>query len=107
MIDITSLRALRGQRFFAAWDGSVAPDRVADSEESIRRLIDALIELGPTADEIPVRRAVHDCVERFNSMDQGWICSLEREDICDVLGRVVECCGLSASADWIAENREW
>lgn len=107
MLDIVALRQHRDQRFFAAWNGSVPQESVADSEGSIRRLVDTLIVLGPTASESAVQRAVHECVERFNKMDQGWICTIEREDICDCLGRVVDLCGMDGSADWIAENREW
>ena len=107
MLDITALKHFHEQRFFAAWNGSVAPGTVAASEHTIRALIDRLIALGPSAPETAVQEAVHDCVERFNELDQGWISTIEREDICDCLSRVVELCGLDASADWIAENREW
>jgi len=70
-------------------------------------LIDNLIALGPAAHRALMRGAVHDCVERFNELDQGWIHTIEREDICDCLSRVVELCGLDGSADWIGEDREW
>src|SRR5579859_1238666 len=106
MLDIAALGQFRERRFFAAWDGSVANDLVAASEKSIRLLIDRLIALGPAAAESAVQQAIHDCVEHFNELDQGWICTIEREDICDCLSRVVEYCGLDGSADWIAENRE-
>jgi hypothetical protein len=107
MLDVTALKQFREQRFFAGWVGSVAPESVAASEQTIRALIDSLVALGPAAPETAVQEAVHDCVERFNELDQGWISTIEREDICDCLSRVVELCGLDSSADWIAENREW
>lgn len=107
MFDVTALRQFRTQRFFAAWDDSVSPESVAASEQTVRALIDSLIALGPAPPETAVQGAVHDCVERFNELDQGWISTIEREDICDCLSRIVEFCGLDSSADWIAENREW
>lgn len=107
MLDIAALRKLREQRFFAAWDGSVPEEMLAASELAIRTLIDSLIAFGPAAPQTAVQRVVHECVERFNELDQGWISTIEREDICDCLSRVVDSCGLDGSADWIAENREW
>jgi hypothetical protein len=107
MLDITALQQLREQRFFASWDGSVSPEAIAASEQAIRGLIDHLIALGPAASEVDLQEAVHQCVEHFNELDQGWISTIEREDICDCFGRIVEHCGFDGSADWIAENREW
>ena len=107
MVDLTALRQLRDQRFFAAWDGCVRPESIAASEEAIRSLLDELMAPGSAGSLEEVRRAVHVCVERFNKLDDGWICTIEREDICDCLGRIVEHCGVDSSADWIAENREW
>jgi len=107
MVNIPALRDLRDRRFFPGWDGQLPQASITASEQAIRSLIDALIALGPGAGEAQVQAAVSQCVERFNELDEGWICTLEREDICDCLGQIVERCGLDASAEWIAENREW
>ena len=107
MLDIAALRKFRDGRFFATWDGHVPPESVETSERTVRSLVDSLIALGPAGSESQVRQEVRQCVERFNELDQGWICTIEREDICDCLERIVEHCGIDASAEWIAENREW
>ena len=107
MIDLAALRQFREQRYFADWDGSVPEEAIAAFEESIRKLVDTLIAVGPAASEPQVQEAVHACVAHFNELDQGWICTIEREDICDCLGQVVDLCGLDGSADWVAENRDW
>jgi hypothetical protein len=107
MLDIAALRRLREERFFAAWDGCVPSESVEASEQAIRSLLDDLVALGPAASKEEVRHSVHQCVERFNGLDRGWICTIEREDICDCLARIVEHCGMDSSAEWIAENREW
>jgi hypothetical protein len=52
------------------------------------------------------RATVDECVRRFNALDDGWICTLEREDIYEQVGRVVEACGFGYDEDWITE-REW
>lgn len=107
MVDVSALRRLRSERVFAAWDGFVSPASVAASEQSIGLLIDELVALGPAASPAEVRRAVHSCVERFNHLDHGWICTIEREDICECLSRVVTHCGMDGSEEWVGENREW
>jgi hypothetical protein len=104
--DLEALRRLRDGRFFDGWDGFIAPELVASSEDSVRRLIDDLIALGPEIPEDGVRRAVDECARRFNDLDDGWICSIERDDISEQIGRVVDSCGLDYDDDWIGE-REW
>ncbi len=106
MVDITALRRLREQRFFDNWDEFIAPEHVEASEANIRRLIDDLIALGPELTEEAARRAVDECVRRFNNVDDGWICTTEREDIYEQVGRIVELCGLECEEDWLDE-RDW
>jgi hypothetical protein len=106
MADIAGLRRLRDKRFFPSWDEFVSPERVAASEASVRRLIDDLIALGPELSEEAARRAVEACVRRFNDLDDGWIVTLEREDIYEQIGRVIDLCGFGYDEAWIGV-REW
>jgi hypothetical protein len=106
MVDRAALEQLRGQRFFEGWDEFVGPERVAASEASLRRLIDDLLALGPEPSEEAARAAVDECVRRFNTLDDGWICTIEREDIYEQIGRVVDSCGFECDEDWLGE-RDW
>ena len=106
MADRASLEQFHNQRFFAGWDEFVSPKRVAASEASLRRLIDDLLSLSPEPSEEAARLAVDECVLRFNALDDGWICTIEREDIYEQVGRVVDACGFGYDEDWIHE-REW
>jgi hypothetical protein len=106
MADITALKSLRTQRFFEAWDGFVEPGHVKVSEANMRRLIDDLIALGLEPTEEAARRAVDECVRRFNDIDDGWICTIEREDIYVQVGRIIDCCGFECGEDWLDE-RDW
>jgi hypothetical protein len=106
MADRAVLEQLRGQRFFAGWDEFVSPERVEASEDSLRRLIDDLLVLGSDPSEEATRAAVDECVRRFNALDDGWICTQEREDIYEQVGRVVDACGFEFDEDWMGE-REW
>ncbi len=107
MADIAALQRLREERFFDGWDGEVAAERVAASEASVRRLIDELLAFGPGVTEDDARRAVDDCVRRFNDLDDdGWICTIESEDIYEQVGRVVDLCGFEYDEEWVGE-RDW
>jgi hypothetical protein len=106
MPDVTRLREWRERRFFEAWDGFVPEERICASEASIRQLIDDLLALGPAATETAARRAVDECVRRFNDLDNGWICTIERETIGDSIYDIVERCGFEWDEDWLDE-RDW
>lgn len=103
MVDVAALRAYRERRSFAEWDGYVASEHVAASERSIRRLLGDLIALDPPATEQDARRAVDECVRRFNTLDDGWVCTIEREAIGDCIHDVVGLCGFAWSEDWLDE----
>jgi hypothetical protein len=104
--DIAALKRLREQRFFDGWDGFIAPEHVEASEASIHRLIDDLLALDPLPSEEAARQAVDECVRRFNGIDDGWICTIERENIYEQIGQVVDACGFDCQEDWLDE-RDW
>src|SRR5262245_48974796 len=106
MAEIAVLQRLRAERNFDGWDRFVAPEHVKASEAIVRRLIDDLIALGPKLTEEAARQAVAACVQRFNDLDDGWICTIEREDIYEQIGRVVDACGFDCQEDWLDE-RDW
>lgn len=106
MADLTALRRRREGRFFEDWDDSISAERVAASESNLRRLIDDLLALGPGPTEEAARRVVDACVRRFNDLDDGRICTIEREGIFDQIGRVIDACGLDYDEDWLDE-RDW
>ncbi|MDX1945870.1 MAG: hypothetical protein SFU86_10775 [Pirellulaceae bacterium] len=107
MADIAGLQRLRDERFFAGWDEFVEAERVAASEASVRRLVDDLLALGQQLSEEAARAAVDACVRRFNTLDDdGWICTIEREDIYEQVGRAIDLCGFEYGEEWVGE-RDW
>ena len=101
-----ALQKLRKKRFFEGWDEFIESQHVAASEASMVQLIDDLLKLGPKLTEKAARKAVDKCVQRFNDLDDGWICTIEREDICEQVYTVVEACGFDADEGWLNE-RDW
>ena len=107
MADISALQRLREEHFFDNWNEWIAPELVASSEANVLRLIDDLIAVGPQLPEHEARRAVDECVRRFNDLDEdGWIFTIERDDIFEQIGRVVDLCGFDYDEEWVSE-REW
>lgn len=107
MLNTVALQELQENPFFAAWDHFIPTAALAKAEDSMQTLIARLLVLDPEGSETEVMLAVSECVIRFNEIDTGWITSIEREDICDALSRIVEICGMDGSADWIVAAREW
>lgn len=111
MSDLPELRKRREQRAFAHWDGPVPPDLVSKSDEAIRQLIERLVGLGTDPTREQVQEEIDRCVQRFNELDESWkhpwICTIEREDICEELRTLVDLCGYDGSEeDWI-RDRDW
>lgn len=101
------LAKVRGKRHFKSWDTFVDDKLIAKSEKSIDKLIDDLILLGDEPDEKKARRAVARCVKRFNRMDdEGWINTIEREDIQNTLDDLITACGFEPDDDWY-EDADW
>jgi hypothetical protein len=108
--DLPGLQQRREQRSFTQWDGCVPPELVALSEEIVRQLIDRLIALGPAPSREQVQAEVTGCVWQFNGLDRAWkhpwICTIEREDIGEVVWELVDLCGFDSSEEWLDE-RDW
>ena len=56
--------------------------------------------------ESAARQAVGRCVQRFNELDSGWICTIEREDIGDYIHDLVTGHGLAWDEDYL-EDADW
>lgn len=110
MLDLDALKQRRRQRSFANWDDFLESELVARSDESVWQLIDGLISLGAEATREQVQAKIDECVRRFNQLDQSckdsWICTIEREDIGEVLWELIDLCGFHGSEEWLAE-RDW
>jgi len=101
-----TLHELRN-RPFEHWEECLEPDDLRASRKIARATIDLLLALGPDAPEPSKMNAFHWCVEQFNELDSGWICTVEREDICDLLGDLADLCGLEEYDDALTGRRDW
>jgi len=106
MSNIEALKRRRSEPVLAGWAGYVAEGLWNQSVASAHRLIDDLIGLGSDPKEADVKAAVDRCVVRFNELDDGWICTIEREDLFELICEVVGLAGFECDEDWVDE-REW
>jgi hypothetical protein len=99
------LEVFRNQRLFDGWEEFVAAEHVQAAEASLRQLVEDLLA-GASRTEVAAREAVAICVERFNGLDDGWIVTIEREDIFEKICDVIDACGFDCDEEWLA-GREW
>src|SRR4051812_11622811 len=101
--DIAALKARREQPWFAEWAGHVSDEHVEGATGALRELIDDIVALGPDPEEDDAREAVDKCVRRLNALDDGWITTMEREDLCEVIYKIVDLAGFEGDEDWTEE----
>jgi hypothetical protein len=107
MADPVGLLELRSRRFFDGWwEEEYGLPRASAAQAAMARLVSDLIALGAALDEAAARRAVDECVRRFNDINDGWICTFERDAIHDMVYEVIKRCGFEPREDWLWE-RDW
>ena len=83
---------------------------VTKSEEAVRNLTKRLIALGQNPTREQVQAEIDECVRQFNDLDRSrddpWVCTIEREDIGEVLWQLIDLCGFEGSEEWLGE-RDW
>jgi hypothetical protein len=91
-MNLASLHSLRRAVFLDSWFDGVAPEHVAIVRGILETMVDRLISDGAAPLRAPV--LVSDAVVALNEADTGFICSLEREDLCDYFFAVGTAAGL-------------
>ena len=110
MSNLPGLQQRRNNRSLERWDDFVASELVAQSEEAVRSLIECLLALGENPGREQVQAEIDVCVRRFSelyeSVEDSWIFTIEREDIGEVLWELIDLCGFEGSEEWLRE-RDW
>jgi hypothetical protein len=75
--------------------------------QALAEAVDALIALGPRGSVEDATGVLRRCVEQYNEIDEGFICTIEREELCDILYELGDLCGLDSEEDWVDEWRDW
>lgn len=91
--------------YFADW-----PITSAQREACLQTLVqtvDALISLGANGSVEDATIVHRDCIERYNELDDGFICSIERDDLSGILYELGDLSGLDGAENWVDKWRDW
>src|SRR5262249_20918874 len=76
--------------YFSDWP--VTPEQREACWQALAEAVDALIALGPRGSVEKATGVLRRCVERYNELDEGFICTIEREELCDILYELGDFC---------------
>lgn len=105
-----TLETLSKYRFFADWKECPSKEAIKASRETMKRAVQGLIALGPSASEEQRKQVLKDCIVAFNELDRsmnGFIETSERDDICSEFDLLVHACGLGEYENLVDEWRDW
>src|SRR5262249_52288862 len=91
--------------FFGDWP--ITPEQREACWQNLAQTVDALIAWGRRGTVEDATETLRRCVERYNELDEGFICTIEREELCDILYEIGSFCGLDSEEDWVDEWRDW
>src|SRR5262245_3672857 len=91
--------------YFADWP--VKPEQREACWQNLAQTVDALIALGRRGTVEDATDILRRCVERYNELDEGFICTIDREELCDILYEIGGYCGMDSEEDWVDEWRDW
>jgi len=108
-VKLARLKKFRGQPILPNWEGEVATERLMGTRRILLAALDELIALGTRGTPEAAQDVLGRAIGRLNELDNEdqFICTIEREDLCDWLYDVGELCGLDADEEWVEEYREW
>lgn len=85
-------------------DWPITPEQ---GEACWQNLAQTLIALGRRGSVEDATDILRQCIEQYNELDEGFICTIEREELCDTLYEIGDACGLDGDEDWVDKWREW
>jgi hypothetical protein len=91
--------------YFADWP--VKSEQREACWQNLAQTVDVLIALGERGTVEDATDILRRCVERYNELDEGFICTIEREELCDILYEISGYCGMDNEAEWVDEWRDW
>jgi hypothetical protein len=106
---VARLKQLRSKPLLPSWEGEVPAGRLAATRKVLLAALDKLIALGSRGKPEAAQKILARAVERLNKLDEQdqFICTIEREDLCDWFYEVGELCGIDPDEDWVDDYRDW
>lgn len=105
-----TLETLLKREFFEKWDKYPSEEAKQDSQKIMKETIERLIYATADAEESIKIAHLENCILCFNTIDtkyDGFIETIEREDICEEFESIVYACNLGHMQDLADEWRDW
>lgn len=96
-IDRAKLQALRPAGFLSTWAGGFSAESIATTRQVLESAIDRLIALSDGSTHQERVRVLRNAVAALNRVDDGSVCSIGRQDLCDFLFSLGIAAGLHAA----------
>jgi len=109
-LDRVSLEELGRKERFRHWEGYVPDAALEATREVFRDTVVSIIGLGASPPEELVLEKLEACIEALNALDvelEGFILTMEREDICEEFEEIVHASGLGHYQDLADRWRDW
>ena len=109
VINTVQLHEYIQKAIFTSWKGYVPDVALNSTREIFRDFIKQLLSLGESPSKSLLESAFANCGEQLNSLDSRnqFICTIEREDLCEEFYEIGDTCGASYDEidQWI--TRDW
>jgi hypothetical protein len=106
-----TLEKLQAETPFSSWEGHVSPEALGESRLIYTSTLSKLAEIGPGKPEDVYIPVLNRYIEEFNRIDEEYefIETIEREDICEQLGKILDVLKIPgiAECDDLPAERNW
>ncbi len=106
-MDVERLKALSSASRFTDWEGFVASEKIVRCRAILR---EAALRLLQHPQATPSERVaiLYSAVHQLNAADDGFINTIERDEICDQIAEIGKAASLSATEiDDALDERDW
>lgn len=107
MIDFDGLKSyINSDDLLTSWEGNVGAAALDATRITLRELASGLIAIGGAAKTDQIGKLFTECIDRLNALDSEheFICTIEREDLCEEFYVLGELCQVSENVDdWLSE----
>jgi hypothetical protein len=105
---MSDLVKLREANFLKGWSPSLSEEEVSKIRAIIEKGIDELIQISDRGSKDEKLSILKTIVININEADEGFICTIEREDLCEFLFEVGEAVGVDGdSVEDVLSERDW
>lgn len=92
------------------WEDCIPENALVKVRELLQKTMEEIFTIKPTPKNRKGRKIIKECVHNLNTLNMEYndfICTTEREDLCEILCNLLEFLGVESPEEVIEENRNW